>query len=117
MTFWELLALVSVMAAILGVFLTLFALINNKTLRAESRNTQEIIEAESRNTQEIIKAESRSVREILGRIDQGQNEMRREMAEARREMAEARREMAEAITFLGQLIVLESEKTRQAIKS
>jgi uncharacterized membrane protein (DUF106 family) len=99
MTFGELLALVSVMAAILGVFLTLFALINNKTLRAESRNTQE-----------IIKAESRSVREILGRIDQGQNEMRREMAEARREMAEA-------ITFLGQLIVSESEKTRQAIKS
>jgi hypothetical protein len=35
----------------------------------------------------------------------------------RKETAEARKEMAEAIKFLGQLIVSESEKTRQMIKS
>jgi hypothetical protein len=58
----------------------------------------------------IIKEESKSVREILVGISQGQNEMRKETAKARREMAEA-------IKFLGQLIVSESEKTRQMIKS
>jgi hypothetical protein len=50
-----------------------------------------------------LKEETRGLREILLRIEQGQTE--------------ARKEMAEAITYLAQLIVLEDEKTRQAIKA
>jgi hypothetical protein len=87
MGFWETLGQVSVTATILGVFLTIFGLINNRTLKEESRNT----------------------REILGKIEQGQSE-------ARKETAEARKEMAEAIKYLGQLIVAEAERTREAIK-
>ncbi|MFH1648454.1 MAG: hypothetical protein ABIA11_01820 [Patescibacteria group bacterium] len=81
MSFWELLALVGVMATILGVFLTIYAVINNKTLKEESRG----------------------IREILSRIEQGQTE--------------ARKEMAEAIKFIAQLIKTEGEKTREAIKA
>ena len=43
MGFWELLALVSAMATILGVFLTLYAFINNRTLKEEARLTRELI--------------------------------------------------------------------------
>ncbi len=61
MSFWELLALAGTMATIFGIFTTIYAVING-----------------------------RSTRKILSRIEQGQTE--------------ARREMAEAIKFLGQLI-------------
>jgi hypothetical protein len=88
MGFWEALGQVSVTATILGVFLTIYGLINNRTLKEESRNT----------------------REILSRIEQGQSE-------ARKEMAEARKEMAEAIKYLAQLIVAEAEKTREDVKA
>ncbi|MBI4530933.1 MAG: hypothetical protein HY709_05360 [Candidatus Latescibacteria bacterium] len=76
------------MATILGVFLTIYALINSKTLKEESAHT----------------------REILARIEQGQ-------AEARKEMAEARKEMAEALKYIAQLIVSEAEKTRQVVQA
>lgn len=81
MGFWEALGQVSVTATILGVFLTIYGLINNRTLKEESRNT----------------------REILSRIEQGQSE--------------ARKEMAEAIKYLAQLLVAETEKTREDIKA
>ena len=81
MGFWEALGQVGVTATILGVFLTIYGLINNRTLKEESRNT----------------------REILSRIEQGQSE--------------ARKEMAEAIKYLAQLIVAEAEKTREDIKA
>jgi hypothetical protein len=43
MGFWEALGQVSVTATILGVFLTIYGLINNRTLKEESRNTREIL--------------------------------------------------------------------------
>ncbi|MBI4443656.1 MAG: hypothetical protein HY649_09820 [Acidobacteria bacterium] len=92
MSFWEQLGLMSAMATILGVFLTIYGILNNKTFREESRAT----------------------REILDRIEQGQNEARKEVAAA---MAEARKEMAEAIRYLADLIRLEGEKNRQAIRA
>lgn len=91
MIFWELLALAGTMTTIFGVFITVYAIINGRSIRG------------------ILREEAEHTREILGRIEQGQTE-------ARREIAEARKEMAEAIKYLGQLIVSESEKTRQAIK-
>lgn len=54
MSFWELLALVGTVATILGISLTIYALINNKTLKEESRLTREIILEESRHTREIL---------------------------------------------------------------
>ena len=95
MSFWELLALVSAMATIMGVFLAVYAVINNRTLKSEFGST----------------------REILVRIEQGQNETRKDMAEARKEMAEARREMAEAIRYLADLIRAEGERTRQVVRA
>ena len=81
MSFWELLALVSAMATILGIFLTIYGFINNRTIKEESRQT----------------------REILDRIDRGQSE--------------ARKEMAEAIRYLADLIRTEGERTRQTVRA
>ena len=92
MSFWETLTLGGTMATILGVFLTLFGMINNKTLKEESRAT----------------------REILSRIEQGQTEARREIGGA---LAEARKEMAEALRYLADLVRQEGEKTRQVIRA
>lgn len=75
-----------------------------------------------------MKQAHRDSMELLVRIDKGQEEARKEMADARRQMAdtmkhladlqqEARREMADAIRYLGNLIVAEGEKTRQALKT
>ncbi|MBI5232785.1 MAG: hypothetical protein HY880_00360 [Deltaproteobacteria bacterium] len=80
MTFWELIAVVSSMATFTGVWLAVYALINNKTLKAESRLvreslkeesrlTRESLKEESRLTRESIKEESRLTREILDRIE------------------------------------------------
>ena len=110
MGFWQLLTLGGTMATILGVFLTFYAMINNRTLKEESKNTREVLLEESKNT-----------REILLRIEQGQAEARKENEEARREvaqvMAEARKEMAEAIKGLGGLIRSEGEQTRDVIRA
>src|SRR3990172_4188472 len=95
MSFWELLALVSAMATIMGVFLTIYATLNNRGLKEESSHT----------------------REILLRMEQGQQSIQKDMAEARQDMAEARREMAEAIKYVADLIRMEGEHTRQAIRA
>jgi len=71
----ELIAVAGTMASVLGVFLAISIAINNKTRREESQHT----------------------REILARIEQGQNEARKAMAEARSTMAAVGREIAEAI--------------------
>ena len=80
MSFWELLGVVSAMATILGVFL-IYGVINNRTLKDEFRIT----------------------RDMLARIDQGQQE--------------ARKEMSEAIKYLADLIRTEGERTRQAVRT
>jgi hypothetical protein len=79
--FWEILALGGTMATVLGVFLTIYGIINNRTLKEESRAT----------------------REILSRIEQGQSE--------------ARKEMAETLRYLADLVRQEGDKTRQTIRA
>jgi len=103
MSLWEAMALVGTMATILGVFITLYGIINNRTLKGEARIVREILLGESKSTKEIILEETRGLREILLRMEQGQNE--------------ARREMAGAIQRLGELIVLEGEKTRETVRA
>ena len=87
---WDLITITGTSATVLGIFLTFYALINNRILRRESQATREILERESQAT-----------REILDRIDRGQQE--------------ARREMAEALKRIAELIVAEGERTRIAI--
>ncbi|OFW02217.1 MAG: hypothetical protein A3H94_05620 [Acidobacteria bacterium RIFCSPLOWO2_02_FULL_60_20] len=92
MNFWETLTLGGTMAMILGVFPTVYGIINNRTLKEESRAT----------------------REILSRIEQGQNETRREIGGA---LAEARKDMAESLRYLADLVRQEGDKTRQAVRA
>ncbi len=95
----ELIAVSGTMASILGVFLAISTAINNRTLREESSHTREILGR----IEQGLREESSHTREILSRIEQGHNE--------------ARKEMAEAIKYLADLIRIEDEKTRQAIRS
>ncbi|MDI6793673.1 MAG: hypothetical protein QME81_12560 [bacterium] len=66
MTFMENLALVGTAATILGVFLTVYAIINNKTLKKESKLTREALEKESSLTREMIKETTEYVVKYLG---------------------------------------------------
>ncbi|MBI5234606.1 MAG: hypothetical protein HY880_09650 [Deltaproteobacteria bacterium] len=69
MPLWELIAVVSAMATFTGVWLAVYALINNRTLKTETRLVRESLKEESRLTRESMKEESRLTREILDRID------------------------------------------------
>ncbi len=92
MSFWELLALSSAVATIMVVFLTIYALINNKTLKEESKLTRETL-------QKLITEESRLTREMIER------------------MTERTEKMIERTTEkLGELIVSEGQKTRELIR-
>ena len=102
MSFWELLALVSAMTTIMGVSLTIYAMINNRLLKEESAHTREILARMEQGQQ---------------RMEQGQQNLQKEAIETRREMAEARREMAEAIKYLAELIRSEGERTRQVVRA
>lgn len=53
MSFWELLVLAGTMATVLGVFVTIYALINSKTLKEEARLTRESIEGVQERNQRI----------------------------------------------------------------
>ncbi|HIC90927.1 MAG TPA: hypothetical protein EYP21_02460, partial [Syntrophaceae bacterium] len=72
MEFWEIITLGGTMGTILGLFLTLYAIINSKALKEQSRLTRESIREESRLTREsvteVIKEESRLTREFLAEI-------------------------------------------------
>lgn len=66
MTFMENLALVGTAATILGVFLTVYAIINNKTFKKESKLTREALEKKSSLTREMIKETTEYVVKYLG---------------------------------------------------
>ena len=99
MSFWELLALVSAMATIMGVSLTIYAMVNNRLLKEESAHTRE-----------ILARMDREHGEILSRMEQGQQNLQKEAIETRREMAEA-------IKYLAELIRSEGDRTRQVVRA
>lgn len=99
MSFWELLALAGTMATILGIFLTIYALINNKTLKEEARLTRESIEASRRETRESIEASREETRRLLEKMD------------SRLE------KMDSTLKYIADLIVSEGRKTRDLIKT
>ena len=114
MSLWGAMALVGTIATILGVFITVYGIINNRTLKAEAKNVREILLRESKSTKDIILEEARGIREILIRIEQGQNEARLQISQ---QMEQSRREMAEAIKYLADLIHLEGERTREVVRA
>ena len=99
MSFWEMLALVGAMATNMGVFLTIYGMLNNRVLKEESAHTREILDRMDREHGEIMK-----------RMEQGQQNIQKEVAESRREMAGA-------IKYLADLIRAEGERPRQAVRA
>ena len=97
MSYLEAIGLVGTMATILGAFLAIYAIINNRTLKGESKATRDILVRMEQGQE----AQASAARNILERIERGQEE--------------ARKEMARALERLSQLIVQEGERTRQAI--
>lgn len=81
MSIWDLITISGTSATVLGVFLTFYAWINNRILRREGQ----------------------AIREILNRMDERQQE--------------ARKEMAEALKRIAELIVAEGERTREAVSN
>ena len=99
MSFWEVLALVSAGATILGVFLAVYAMLNNRTLKQEAASTREILNGIEHGQRE----NSAATRDLLSRIEQGQED--------------ARKEMAEAIRYLADWIRAEGGKPRQTLRA
>lgn len=65
MSFWEVLALVGTSATILGVFLTVYGIINNRTLKNESRLTREMIKETVAETREMIKETAAEISKMI----------------------------------------------------
>jgi predicted NBD/HSP70 family sugar kinase len=82
-----------------GIAITILAAI----LTYQAWNNGRWMKQTNKDTQNWTKQAHQDTIEILARIEQGQQE--------------ARKEMAEAIKYLADLIVSEGNKTRQALKS
>jgi cell division septum initiation protein DivIVA len=126
MSFLENLALVGTAAIILGVFLTGYAIVNNKILKKESKLTREVlaetIEKESKLTREAIAEESKLTREAIEKESKLTREAIIEESRLTREMIAQEtslvREMIKEIAeYLGNLIVAEGDRTRKSISS
>ena len=93
MNFLQILAIVGTAATILGVFLTGYAVINNKTLKEESRLTREA----------IAKSEETIAKSIAG----SQEVIAKSIVESKETIAKIIQETAK---YLGDLIVSERKK-------
>lgn len=127
MSFYEILTLGGVMSTILGIFLTLYAVINNKTLKAEARNTNELITQFRKEHQETMRVMLENLedfrkehRETMQIMLENLEEFRREHRETMRIMSEKidefRKSHEETIRYIANLIVTDGERTRQQIK-
>ncbi|MEW5767378.1 MAG: hypothetical protein AB1797_07085 [bacterium] len=110
MSFIEALSLVGVAATILGVFVTVYAIINNKTLKKESKLTRETLG-------EALERESKLTRETLGEALERESKLTREALEKQsiltREMIQQTNQYL--AKYLGDLIVAQRERTHQAV--
>ena len=93
MSFYEILTLGGVMATILGIFLTLYAIINNKTLKAEARNTNELIN-------QFRKEHHETVRIMSGNLDEFRKEHRETMRVMLENLEEFRKEHRETMRIM-----------------
>ncbi|MDI6735659.1 MAG: hypothetical protein QME42_05625 [bacterium] len=109
MNLWESLALVGTASTILGVFLTIYGVVNNKTLKHETKLTRETIAQESKLTRETIAEETKLTREMI-----------KETTEYLGNLIVTEREMIKETTeylakYLGDLIVADGNRTRLAM--
>ncbi len=95
---------------ILAVVITYLAWRNGRWMKQSHQDTVDLIKQLHQNAMDWMRQTHGDVVALLDRIEKGQNE-------TRKEVVEARKEMAESIRYLAQLIVSESEKTRQEIKA
>lgn len=65
MNFWEALALVGTSATILGVFLTVYGIINNRILKNESKLTREMIKETSAEISKMIKEMGQEIAQLI----------------------------------------------------
>ncbi|MDI6735658.1 MAG: hypothetical protein QME42_05620 [bacterium] len=65
MNLWESLALVGTAATILGIFLTIYGVVNNKTLKYETKLTREAMAEESKLTREAMAEESKLTQKMI----------------------------------------------------
>lgn len=91
MTFVEWIAFGGTMAAILGIFVGIYALINNRVIKSELFSTRQ-----------LIKEEMAANRLLLEKIEEGQEDFKKSFTEA--------------MKHLGDLIVADGERTRQLIR-
>ena len=122
MGFWEMLALVSVMATILGLFLTIYALINNKTLKEESRLTRELIDKNVAESQKILNRMEENMernvagsQKILNRMEEDMERMEGNARQMERNLLQGTQETKRILEKIAELIATEGQKTRQAI--
>ncbi len=116
MTFWEWFTVMGTTATIMGVFLTVYGILNGRSTRRLLREMHEEVRSE-------IRAMHENTMRVLERIEAGQREMRAEFArimermdETVRRMDETMRRMDETLKHIAELIVIEGERTRQAIR-
>jgi len=109
MSFYDVLALGGVMATILGLFLTLYAIINNRTLKAEARNINELIS-------QFRKEHHETMQIMSGNLDEFRKEHRETMQVMSEKLDEFRRSHEETIKYIANLIVTNGERTRQEIR-
>ncbi len=127
MSFYEILTFGGVMTTILGVFLTLYAIINNRTLKAEAKNINELINEFRREHQETMRMMSANLDEFrrehqktMQILSENLKESRERLDEFRREHSEKmdgfRKSHEEMIKYIADLIVANGERTRQEIR-
>lgn len=95
MNIWEWVTVFGFTATILGVFLTIYGMINNKTLKAEAKG----------------------IRDILERMEDGQIKAFSKMDNTLSKMDDTQRYIVGVIKETQKLIVVEGEKTREAIRT
>ena len=99
MSFYEILTLGGVMATILGIFLTLYAIINNKTLKAEARNTNELIKQFRKEHHETVRIMSGNLEEFRKEHRETKRVMLENLEEFRKEHRETMRIMSDSTTL------------------
>ena len=99
---------------VLAAILTYQAWNNGRWMKQTSRDTQNWMKQAHNDTQELIKQTHQDMQSLVKQGHQGTLEI---LARIEKGQQEARKEMAEAIKYLADLIVSEGNKTRQALKS
>src|SRR3990172_1186339 len=102
MSIWEMVTLWGLTASILGVFLTFYGIINNKTLKKESQSTRDILERIEKRQDES----RQEFRKTMDRMESGRQESHKETLKVMQENHKEAVKVIERITEkIAELIV------------